>query len=120
MVRKNVGSMVEYFVVLAPAASPEEVPAWLDVAGGRAVQVYGDRALVVEFPEGGAAGSAEAPEIVRIYGGPVPEDLGGLDEVARMGVKAWNMRQSAAFQRSRQTRIGEGRSWGDEEAEPEG
>ena len=37
-----------------------------------------------------------------------------------MGVEAWNLRQSAAFQRSRRTRIGEGRSWGDEEAEPEG
>jgi hypothetical protein len=112
--------MAEYFVVLAPAASSDDVRAWLEVAGGRAVQAYGDRALVVEFPEGGAAGSAETSEIAKVYEGPVPEDLGGLDEVARMGVKAWNLRQSAAFQRSRRTRIGEGRSWGDEEAEPEG
>ena len=112
--------MVEYLVVLAPAASPDDARAWLADAGGRLVQAYGDRALVVELPEGAAAGSAETPEFVGIYEGPVPEDLGGLDGVARVGVQAWNMRQSAAFQRSRQTRIGEGRSWGDEEAEPEG
>ena len=37
-----------------------------------------------------------------------------------MGVDAWNLRQSSAFQRSRRTRIGEGRSWDDDEAEPEG
>jgi hypothetical protein len=111
--------MVEYFVVLAPAAAPDDVRAWLSAAGGRSVQAYGDRALVVDLPEGEVAGSAEVPEMA-IYRGPVPEDLGGLDEVARMGVAAWNLRQSAAFQRSRQTRIGEGRSWGDEEAEPEG
>ena len=111
--------MAEYFVVLAPAASPDDVRAWLAAAGGRPVQAYGDRALVVELPEGATAGSAEAPEM-RMFKGPVPDDLGGLDEVAQMGVEAWNLRQSPAFQRSRRTRIGEGRSWGDEEAEPEG
>ena len=112
--------MAEYFVVLAPAASPDDVRTWLDVAGGRAVQAYGDRALVVELPEGAVAGSAEMSEIASVYEGPVPEGLGGLDEVARMGVQAWNLRQSAAFQRSRRTRIGEGRSWDDEDADPEG
>jgi hypothetical protein len=112
--------MAEYFVVLAPAASPDDVRAWLAAAGGRPVQAYGDRALVVELAEGGVAASTATPESVRIYEGPVPEDLGGLDEVARMGVQAWNLRQSSAFQRSRRTRIGEGRSWGDEDAEPEG
>jgi hypothetical protein len=112
--------MVEYFVVLAPAASPDDVRAWLAAAGGRLGQAYGDRALVVELPEGAAAPFTETPEIVGIYRGPVPEDLGSLDEVAQIGVAAWNMRQSAAFQRSRRTRIGEGRSWGDEEVEPEG
>jgi hypothetical protein len=112
--------MAEYFVVLAPAASPDDVRAWLAAIGGRLVQAYGDRALVVELAEGGTAGEAETPEMVRVFEGPVPEDLGDLDEVARLGVQAWNLRQSAAFQRSRRTRIGEGRSWGDEEAEPEG
>jgi hypothetical protein len=112
--------MAEYFVVVAPAASLDDVRAWLAAAGGRPVQAYGDRALVVELAEGGTVGSAETPDLVRMFKGPVPEDLGGLDEVARMGVEAWNLRQSSAFQRSRRTRIGEGRSWDDEEAEPEG
>lgn len=112
--------MVEYFVVLSPAASPDEVRMWLAAAGGRPIQAYGDRAMVVELSEGAALASTETPESVGVYEGPVPEDLGGLDEVARLGVAAWNMRQSAAFQRSRRARIGDGRSWGDEEAEPEG
>ena len=112
--------MAEYFVVVAPAASPDDVRAWLAAAGGRPVQAYGDRALVVELPEREGAASAEPPGIVRIFGGPVPEELGGLDDVAVIGVRAWNMRQTAAFEQSRHTRIGEGRSWGDEEAEPEG
>jgi hypothetical protein len=112
--------MVEYFVVLAPAASPGRVRAWLAEAGGRAVQAYGDRALIVELPEGAEDRSPAAVGIVGIHKGPVPEDLSDLDEVGRMGAAAWNLRQSPAFDRSRRTRIGEGRSWGDEEAEPEG
>jgi hypothetical protein len=112
--------MVECFVVLAPAASPDECRVWIAAAGGRLIQAYGDRALIVELPEGWAAESTEASEIVTLYEGRVPEDLPGLDDVGRMGVAAWNVRRSEAFQRSRQTRVGEGRSWGDEEAEPEG
>jgi hypothetical protein len=114
------GSMVEYFVILAPAASPGSVRAWLAEAGGRAVQAYGDRALIVELPDGAEDRFPAVAGIVGIHTGPVPEDLSDLDEVGRMGAAAWNLRQSPAFGRSRRTRIGEGRSWGDEEAEPEG
>ena len=109
--------MVECFVVVDPAASFDDVRAWLAAIDGRALQTYGERALVVELPEGVAA---TAPGIARVFAGDVPDDVGELDEVARLGVAAWNTRRSAAFRRSRQERRGEGRSWGDEEAEPEG
>jgi hypothetical protein len=112
--------MVEYFVFLAPAASRDIVRAWLAAVGGREVQAYGDRALIVELPEGAEDRNAAAAGIVGIHSGPAPEDPVGLDEVGRMGLAAWNLRHSPAFDRSRRTRIGEGRSWGDEEAEPEG
>jgi hypothetical protein len=112
--------MTEYFAVVSPAASPDDVRAWLVAAGGRSVQAYGDRAMVVELPVGAATGPSEATGVVTIYEGPVPEELGGLDDVARMGVAAWNLRRSEGFQESRRARIGEGRSWGDEGADPEG
>lgn len=112
--------MVEYFVILVPGASPDGVRAWLAAAGGRLIQAYGQRALLVELPDGAAARHAWTEGIVGVFDGPVPDDLGELDEMATMGVAAWNLRQSARFRRSRETRIGEGRSWGDEEAEPEG
>ncbi len=112
--------MVECFVVLAPAASPDDVRTWLADAGGRPIQAYGDRVLVVELPDDAAVEAADASGIARIYRGPVPEDVSDLDEVARIGVAAWNLRQSAAFQDARRTRVGEGRSWGDEDVEPEG
>lgn len=112
--------MVEYFVILAPGASPDSVRGWLAGAGGRLVQAYGDRALVVELPAGAADLPASVGDIGGIYDGPIPDDVGDLDDVARMGVAAWNLRHSTEFRRSRQARIGEGRSWGDEEAEPEG
>jgi hypothetical protein len=112
--------MAEYFAVLVPTASPDSGRAWLAAAGGRVIQAYGERVFVVELPEGGPTSSAEASKTVTLYDGPVPEDLPGLDEVGRMGVAAWNLRQSEAFQRSRRTRVGEGRSWDDEEDEPEG
>jgi hypothetical protein len=112
--------MTEYFAVVNPAASPDDVRAWLAAAGGRSVQSYGDRAMVVDLPERLATGPSEAPGIVTIYDGPVPDELGGLDEVARMGVAAWNLRQSEGFQESRRARIGEGRSWGGEGTDPEG
>jgi hypothetical protein len=111
--------MAEYFAVVSLAAAPDDVHAWLAAVGGRVTQAYGPRAMVVELPEGAAVETAETPGVT-IFDGPIPEELGGLDDVGRMGVAAWNLRRSAAFRRSRQTRVGEGRSWGDEEAGPEG
>jgi hypothetical protein len=112
--------MAEYFAVVSLGAAPDDVQAWLADVGGRPLQTYGARAMVVELPERAAPGVVETPGIITIFDGAVPEELGGLDDVARMGVAAWNLRQSADFRRSRQTRVGEGRSWGDEEAGPEG
>ncbi len=112
--------MAEHFAVVTPAASPDDVRAWLAAVGGRSVQSYGDRAMVVELPDGAATEPSESPGIVTLYEGIVPEELGGLDDVARLGVAAWNLRRSTDFRRSRQTRIGEGRSWGGEGTEPEG
>jgi len=112
--------MVEFFVVVSSSSSPDSVRRWLAANGGRPVQAYGERAMIVEFIDSSAARSAGPSDVAAIYEGAVSEDLDGLDEVGRMGVAAWNTRQSAAFRRSRDTRIGEGRSWGDEDAEPEG
>jgi hypothetical protein len=113
--------MVECFVVVDAAASSDDVHAWLAAIGGRQLQTYGERALVVELPEDAAdSAPTTAPGIVRVFAGPVPDDVGDLDDTARLGVAAWNTRRSATFRRSREERRGEGRSWGDEEAEPEG
>jgi hypothetical protein len=112
--------MVECFVVLAPGASSDDVRTWLAAAGGRPIQAYGERALIVELPEEAAVETAGVSDVVTLYEGHVPEDLPGLDEVGRMGAAAWNLRHSEAFQASRRTRVGEGRSWDDEGAEPEG
>ena len=109
--------MVECFVVLAPGASSDDVRTWLASTGGRLIQAYGDRALIVELPDDWAA---EVTEVVTLNEGQVPDDLPGIDEVGRMGVAAWNLRHSDAFQQSRRARLGEGRSWDDESSEPEG
>jgi hypothetical protein len=112
--------MVECFVIPAPEASSDDVRTWLAASGGRLIQAYGDRALIVELPEGAPIETSEGSEIVTLYDDLVPDDLPDLDEVARMGVAAWNVRHSDAFQQSRRARVGEGRSWDDEGAEPEG
>ena len=112
--------MVEHLVILAFPAAADDVRARLGALGGRVLQVYGPAVWVVESSAEGAEALASEPGIRAVFDGPAPDALAEDDEAARMGIAAWNMRRSPAFQASRRTRIGEGRSWGDEEVEPEG
>lgn len=116
--------MVEYLVIIASPAAADDARARLGALGGRVLQAYGPLVWVVESPAHDMAALASESggrAVFRaVLDGPAPEALAGDDEAARMGIAAWNLRRSKAFAASRRARVGEGRSWGDEGAEPEG
>ena len=112
--------MVEHLMVLAPAAAVGPVNERLAALDGRLVQAYGDTAWVVDVASERIGELTQHPDVTGVYDGPAPVELAGTDEAARLGIAAWNMRHSTPFRESRQTRVGEGRSWGDEEFEREG
>ncbi|MFL5675149.1 MAG: hypothetical protein ACJ779_09090 [Chloroflexota bacterium] len=109
--------MPEQLVILAADAARDDVRAGVAATGGRVVQVYGSRVWIVDSAvEGGW------PGVVRSYAGHVPDDVERAveDETGRLAISAWNLRHSASFAATRENRVGEGRSWGDEGVEPEG
>jgi hypothetical protein len=112
--------MVERLMILAPAATPEDAQARLRGAGGRVLARYGDRVWVAEMPPEADATVAGDPAIQGVYAGAIPDPTGVDDDAGRLGIAAWNLRQSASFRAARRTRTGEGRSWDDEGFEPEG
>jgi hypothetical protein len=112
--------MVEHLVILASAAAADDARARLGALGGRVVAAYGPLVWVVDSPAEGAQALASEPGVQAVFDGPAPDGLAGHDEAGRMGIAAWNLRQSPEFRASRQARIGEGRSWDDEGVEPEG
>lgn len=114
--------MVERLVILEPAAAIAAAHAWLARSGGRVAQAYGDRVWIVEIPADGVAPIDDEPAIAALYADEVPDDTVAAlvaDEAGRLGIAAWNLRQTPSFRATRTARRGEGRSWGDD-VEPEG
>jgi hypothetical protein len=109
--------MAQQLVILAADAAREDLHARVVAMGGRVSQAYGPRVWIVDVPE-----TADWPSDVEVYQGRVPDGVeAGLDdETGRLGIAAWNVRHSASFATTRENRVGEGRSWGDEGVEPEG
>lgn len=121
--------MAQQLVVLAADAAREDLHARLGTLGGRVLAAYGPRVWIVDVPgedesAGEAAGPAgsldEWPGVEAVYVGPVSADGAVDDETGRLGMAAWNVRHSASFAATRENRVGDGRSWGDEGVEPEG
>lgn len=112
--------MVERLVILASPSAADHVRERLDAAGGRQLARYGDSVWVVELPPEAESAFADDPAIVGLFAGAVPETAAVHDDAGRLGIAAWNLRQSASFRTTRRTRRGEGRAWDDEAFEPEG
>lgn len=112
--------MAERLMILAAPSAADDVRARLDAAGGRRLATYGATAWVVELPFEAEAAFAGDPALVGVFAGAVPDTVMSTDEAERLGIAAWNLRQSAAFRASRHSRRGEGRAWDDEGFEPEG
>jgi hypothetical protein len=115
--------MSEVLVVLnhvSPRAA-QQVRKRMATTGGQVRQQYGPEVLIVEAePEAIRALEAEH-DVAGVFTGTVPEDLASqLDETGKLGVAAWNQRQSAEFQQAKQERHGEGLAWDDPGHEPEG
>lgn len=109
--------MAPQLVILAADAAREDLHARIVAMGGRVTQAYGSRVWIVDVPEG-----TDLPGDLQGYAGRVPDDVEAAldDETGRLGIAAWNVRHSASFAATREDRVGEGRSWGDEGVEPEG
>jgi len=113
-------SMVERLVILAPAATSVDAQARLQAAGGRVLARYGDRVWVADLTTEAEAAIAGDNDVQGVFAGAVPDPAGVDDDAGRMGIAAWNLRQTASFRAARGARLGEGRSWDDEGFEPEG
>ena len=81
---------------------------------------YGDSVWVVELPTDAEPALARDPAFQGPFAAAVPETVSVEDEAGRLGIAAWNLRQSPSFRASRDARRGEGRAWDDDEFEPEG
>jgi hypothetical protein len=112
--------MIEHLMILDSATAPGGVRARLATLGGRILQAYGSLVWLVELPAEGAGALASEPGVRAVFTGPAPVAIAGDDEAARMGIAAWNLRQSPPFRASRRRRAREGQSWGDADVEPEG
>jgi hypothetical protein len=112
--------MVERLVILDNSVTADALKARLGAFETRLLQVYSPLVWVVDTSTVGAAALASEAGIAGVFDGPAPAELAGEDEGARLGIAAWNLRRTPAFEASREARTGEGRSWGDEGADPEG
>ena len=112
--------MVERLVVLAPASSAGGAEARLQAAGGRLLARYGEAVWVVELPPDAEPAVADDPAVLGVFAAAAPETLAADDEAGRLGIAAWNLRQSPSFRATREARRGDGRAWDDEGFEPEG
>lgn len=111
--------MVERLLILALAATTDDAQARLQAVGGRLLARYGDRVWVAELPPE-ADPADPAPAFQGVFAGRVPDSETVEDEAGRLGIAAWNLRQSPSFRAARRVREGEGRAWDDEGFEPEG
>ena len=112
--------MVERLVILAPGSAVEDAQGRLQTAGGRLLARYGDAVWVVEMPVDSESAIASDPAVKGLFAGAVPDTVAPDDDAGRLGIAAWNLRQTPSFRASRDARRGEGRAWDDEGFEPEG
>jgi hypothetical protein len=112
--------MVERLVILAPRSAVDGAQGRLQGVGGRLLARYGDRVWIVELPADTESAIANDQAVTGVFDGAVPDTVAPDDEAGRLGVAAWNLRQTPSFRASREARRGEGRAWDDEGFEPEG
>jgi hypothetical protein len=74
----------------------------------------------VDLPPDAEPAIAADPAVRGVFAAEAPDTLAAHDEAGRLGIAAWNLRQSPAFRATRNARRGEGRAWDDEGYEPEG
>jgi hypothetical protein len=90
-------------------------------AGAHVRQQYGPEVLIVEAEPEVIETLGAKRGVAGVFSGAVPPALlTDLDETGKLGVVAWNERQSAAFQQAKQERPGEGLAWDHPGHEPEG
>ena len=114
--------MVERLVILASPSVAAGVRSRLTAAGGRVLAAYGARVWIVDIApetEAALAGPGD-PAVLGVFADAAPDIASELDDAEQIGVAAWNLRHSPAFQATRRTRRGDGRPWDDPDDEPEG
>ncbi len=112
--------MVERLVILDGSVTADVLKARLGAFESRLLQVYSPHVWVVDSSSTGAVALASESGVAGVFDGPAPRELAGEDEAAQLGIAAWNLRRTPDFEASREARLGEGRSWGDEGVDPEG
>jgi hypothetical protein len=112
--------MVERLVIVASASRADDALARLQAIGGRLLARYGDTVWVAELPPEAESALADDPAVQGVFAGPVPDTVTVEDEAGRLGIAAWDLRQSPSFRAARAVRRGDGQAWDDEGFEPEG
>lgn len=116
---------MQFLILLSSGRSEGEEILWKELipAGLQILQRYGPSVLIVEGEEGAAERIAGHPSISGIYKGAVADEAlaeAGLGETERLGIAAWNERQSPRHHEAKQRRKGEGLAWDHPDYEPEG
>ena len=89
--------------------------------GGHVLQSYGQKVLVVEIPDELEVAISTQRGVLGVYPGNVPSEISGLlDEPGKLGVLAWNERNSSDFKAAKRHRKGDTLSWDHPDYEPEG
>ena len=79
--------------------------------GGHAMHVYGPRVMIGPIPQEAAAAMMDAAPAVRVEDAALDEIPEDLTEVERLGLEAWNARQSEQFAQAKEERPRAEDSW---------
>jgi hypothetical protein len=113
--------MADHVVILSAEDTAAAQAAQQQLMAAQGAQRYGPYVFIVDIAPGRIQSLEALPGVAGIYAGAVPDQIAQpLDETGRLGIAAWNERQTTAYREAKQQRIGEGRPWDHPDAEPEG
>jgi predicted acetyltransferase len=83
----------------------------IEATGGRVLHRFGNRVLIGDVERPAKRDAARQSGVAAVHEGAVEAAPGGLSDVESLGLRAWNLRQSSAFDAAKARRPHEGVRW---------